>query len=185
MRAFADAYCARPAAEIIARAARVRLLALDADGVLTDGTLYIGRYGEAMKPFHSHDGKGVKMVIAAGIEVAIVTSRHSVALARRARELGIRHLIQNAQDKRSALAALCASLGLATAECAYVGDDIVDLGAVRTAGLGIAVASAHPYLAAACHWQTQRPGGHGAVREVCELLLAARECLQDLLEQHG
>lgn len=185
MRAFADAYCAPPSAEVIARAARVRLLALDVDGVLTDGTLYIGQYGEAVKPFHSHDGKGIKMVIACGIEVSIITGRRSVALARRARELGIRHVIQGAQDKRSALTALCARLGLATTECAYVGDDIPDLGAVRIAGLGVAVANAHPRVAAACHWQTERPGGHGAVREVCELVLAAHERLQDLLEQHG
>jgi 3-deoxy-D-manno-octulosonate 8-phosphate phosphatase (KDO 8-P phosphatase) len=185
MAAFADAYCARPGAEVIARAARVRLLALDVDGVLTDGTLYIGRYGEAMKPFHSHDGKGIKMVIACGIEVSVITGRRSVALARRTRELGIRHVIQGAQDKRSALTALCASLGFATTECAYVGDDIPDLGAVRIAGLGVAVANAHPHVAAACHWQTERPGGRGAVREVCELVLAAHERLQDLLEQHG
>lgn len=185
MTAFADAYCARPAAEVIARAAQVRLLALDVDGVLTDGTLYIGQRGETMKPFHSHDGKGINMVIACGLEVSMVTGRRSVALARRARELGIRHVIQGAQDKRSALIALCAKLGFATTECAYVGDDIVDLGAVRIAGLGVAVASAHPRVTAACHWQTQRPGGHGAVREVCELLLAARGRLQDLLEQDG
>lgn len=185
MAAFADAYCAPPGAGVIARAARVRLLALDVDGVLTDGTLYIGRYGETVKPFHSHDGKGIKMVIAGGIEVALVTGRCSVALARRARELGIRHVIQGAQDKRAALIGLCAQLRLTTTECAYVGDDIPDLGAVRLAGLGVAVASAHPRVAAACNWQTERSGGHGAVREVCELLLAARECLQDLLEQHG
>ncbi|MDN5848864.1 MAG: HAD hydrolase family protein [Nitrococcus sp.] len=185
MAAFVDAYCARPSAEVIARAARVRLLALDVDGVLTDGTLYIGRHGEAMKPFHSHDGKGIKMVIACGLEVAMVSARRSIALARRARDLGIRHVIQDAQDKRPALSALCAKLRLTTSECAYVGDDIVDLGAVRAAGLGVAVANAHPRVTAASHWQTQRRGGHGAVREVCELLLAARGCLQDLLEQHG
>lgn len=115
----------------------------------------------------------------------MVSARRSIALARRARDLGIRHVMQDAQDKRSALRALCAKLRLTTNECAYVGDDIVDLGAVRAAGLGVAVANAHPRVAAASHWQTQRPGGHGAVREVCELLLAARGCLQDLLEQYG
>lgn len=185
MSAFADAYCARPDAEVIARAARIRLLVLDVDGVLTDGTLYIGPHGEAMKPFHSHDGKGVAMVIACGIEVALLSARGFVAVARRARELGVRHVIQNTCDKRRALDALCQQLEIVASECAYVGDDIVDLGAVRTAGLGIAVADAHPRLAAACRWQTRRPGGRGAVREVCELLLAARGRLQDLLEQHG
>ncbi|EAR21867.1 KdsC family phosphatase [Nitrococcus mobilis] len=185
MAAFADAYCARPSAEVIARAARVRLLTLDVDGVLTDGTLYIGQHGEAIKPFHTHDGQGIKMAITSGIEVAMLSARCCATVARRARELGVRHVVQGAQDKRLALSALCEGLKLTTLECAYVGDDIVDLGAVRMAGLGIAVAGAHPRIATACHWQTHRRGGHGAVREVCELLLAARERLQDLLEQHG
>lgn len=185
MEAFANAYCERPAAEVIARAARIRLLALDVDGVLTDGTLFIGPGGESVKAFHSHDGKGINMLAAAGIEVAMVSARSSIALARRARELGVRHAIQGAQDKRSTLLSLCEWLGLTTIDCAYLGDDIVDLGAVRVAGLGIAVAGAHPHLAAACHWQTQRPGGRGAVREVCELLLASQGRLQVLLDQHG
>lgn len=185
MTAFADAYCARPGAEVIARAARVRLLVLDVDGVLTDGTLFIGRHGETMKPFHSHDGKGIDMVITSGIEVAMLSARGFAAVARRARELGVRHAIQGARNKHRALSALCEQLEIATSECAYVGDDIVDLGAVRAVGLGIAVADAHPRVAAACRWQTQRPGGRGAVREVCELLLAARGRLQELLEQHG
>lgn len=185
MAAFADAYCARPTADIIARAARVRLLVLDADGVLTDGTVYVGQHGETVKPFHIHDGQGIAMALACGIEVSVVTGRRSGALARGARELGIHHVAQGVRNKRSALSSLCEKLGLAASECAYVGDDIIDLGAVRSVGLGIAVADAHPRLTATCHWQTQRPGGRGAVREVCELLLAARERLQERLEQYA
>lgn len=185
MDAFADAYCERPTDAVVERAARVRLLVLDVDGVLTDGTLYIGATGEAFKPFHIHDGKGIAMLRAEGLRTAAITARQSQALARRAAELGIDPVRQNVRDKGRELIQLGAAVGIPAEETAYVGDDLVDLDPLAAVGLAVAVADAHPRVLRASHWQTRRPGGRGAVREVCELLLAARGRLQAALGPVG
>lgn len=182
---FRDAYCGEPDPPVVARAAGVRLLALDVDGVLTDGSVLTGAEGETLKRFHIHDGKGIAMLRTAGLGVAVLTARRSPAVRRRAEELGIDPVCQGVRDKAAALAELAAARGLAAAACAWVGDDLVDLGAARFAGLAVAVADAHPRLARECHWQTARPGGRGAVREVCELILAAQGRLQASLDAHG
>jgi len=153
----------------------VRLLVLDVDGVLTDGRLFYGPKGEQLKAFHVRDGYGIKRVAEAGITVAIISGRKSAAVARRARELGIRDVTQGAGDKLAALRTLAKARGLSLADCACVGDDTPDAPILEAAGLGIAVADAHPDALAAANLVTTRAGGHGAVREVCDWLMAARQ----------
>ncbi|MCS4504736.1 HAD-IIIA family hydrolase [Arhodomonas aquaeolei] len=181
MDAFEHAYCGTPPATVAGRAAHIGVLALDVDGVLTDGGVYIGDDGEPFKRFNIHDGKGIAMLRDAGIEVAIVTARRSGAVEARARELRIGHVHQGVRDKAAALADLAKGLGLAPQACAFVGDDLVDLAPMRAAGLAVAVANAHPAVCARAHWVTRRGGGDGAVREVCELLLGARGVLRPWL----
>ena len=159
---------------VLERARRIRLLALDVDGVLTDGRLYLSPAGEELKVFHVRDGSGLVAVQRAGIAVAIVSGRDSAAVTRRAVELGIRHVRQGVADKGMELDRLLAELAIDPAATACVGDDTPDLPMLRRAGLAIAVADAHPALAEAAHWTTAAPGGRGAVREVCDLLLSAR-----------
>ncbi len=160
--------------EVWERARGVRLLVLDVDGVLTDGRLYFGPQGEALKSFHVRDGHGLKMLMAAGLEVAILSGRRSDAAYHRARELGIRRFHEGLRDKVAVLAELCRELDLPLAAVAAVGDDLVDLAHLRRVGLAVAVADAVPEVLAAAHWVTRLPGGQGAVREVCDLLLKAQ-----------
>lgn len=153
---------------------RVQMLVLDVDGVLTDGRLYYGARGESLKVFHVRDGHGIKEVAAAGITVAIISGRKSAALARRARELGIRHVIQGATDKLASLTKLTKARSLSFDQCACVGDDTPDAPVLRVAGVAIAVADGHRDALAVADLVTSRPGGSGAVREVCDWLLDAR-----------
>ena len=153
---------------------RVRLLALDVDGVLTDGRLHYGPRGETTKVFHVRDGHGIKRVQEAGIEVAIISGRKSAAVAKRARDLGIRHVFQGVVDKLAVLQKLAKARGVALEHCACVGDDTPDAPILEAAGLGIAVADAHADALAAADLVTTRAGGLGAVREVCDWLLDAR-----------
>ena len=153
---------------------RVRLLVLDVDGVLTDGRLYYGARGEALKVFNVKDGHGIKQVAAAGITVAIISGRKSAIVARRARELGIRHVQQGVGDKLAALTRLAKSQSVPFEHCACVGDDTPDAPMLHAAGLAIAVADAHPDARAVADLLTTRPGGQGAVREVCDWLIDAR-----------
>jgi 3-deoxy-D-manno-octulosonate 8-phosphate phosphatase (KDO 8-P phosphatase) len=155
--------------------ARVRLLVLDVDGVLTDGSLWFGADGEVMKPFHVHDGLGIKQLLAAGIEVAIISGRRHPAVDARMRDLGVKRVMQGVDDKRAALASLLADTGIAAAEAACLVDDVPDLPLLQGVGLPAAVADAHPAALAAARHVTQRPGGRGAVREFCDWLLASRE----------
>lgn len=152
----------------------VKLLVLDVDGVLTDGRLFYGAKGEELKAFHVRDGHGIKEIMSAGIDVAIISGRKSEAVAQRARELGIRHVVQGAHDKLAALHKLARARKLALDYCACVGDDTPDVPVLEACGVGIAVADAHPDALAAADLVTQTRGGRGAVREVCDWLLAAR-----------
>jgi 3-deoxy-D-manno-octulosonate 8-phosphate phosphatase (KDO 8-P phosphatase) len=155
--------------------ASIRLLVLDVDGVMTDGRLYIGPDGEHEKCFHVRDGYGIRAVMAAGIEVAVLTGRRSLALQRRCEELGISHLHQGLEDKAAEFSRLTQRLGLSARECAYVGDDAPDVPVLKQVGLAVAVADAHPVARSEAHRRTRLPGGAGAVREVCDWLLSARE----------
>ena len=158
------------------RAGAIRLLALDADGVLTDGRIFIadasGR--EWATGFSVRDGYGVRAAIRAGIEVAVISGRDSYGLRLRLSELGIRRTSLRCSDKQAALANLLGELALKPDQAAFVGDDVVDLPAMRLAGLAVAVADAHTDVRDEADWVTSLPGGHGAVREVCDFLLAAR-----------
>lgn len=159
------------------RAATVRLLALDVDGVLTDGRIYYGNDGEELKAFNIKDGLGIKLLQSAGVEVAIITGRQSNIVARRARELGIDRVVQGREDKRDALLELCRERELQLQDCAYMGDDLPDLGAINSAGLGMTVADASAAVSRAADWRSSFNGGCGAVREACEYILSARGTL--------
>ena len=160
--------------DALARARAVRLAIFDVDGVMTDGTLYIGAQGEAFKAFNILDGHGVKMLQAAGVAAAILSGRTSEAVAHRARELSIAHVVQGAADKVAAFERLAGALGVAPSACAFVGDDLPDLEVMKRCGLAVAVAGAVDEVKAAAHYVTRAPGGRGAVREFCELVLRAR-----------
>lgn len=177
-------YFVPPEEPVWERARRIRLLVTDVDGVLTDGTVYVGAQGEALKAFHIHDGKGLRMLLDSGIGVAWLTARQSPALERRAQELGVVDVFQGNRDKGAALAKLCGDKGLESEAIAFVGDDLVDLPALAGAGLAVAVADAHPAVKHRAHWITTRPGGRGAVREVCELILAGQGRLDRVIDTH-
>ena len=161
-------------ADISERAARIKLAIFDVDGVLTDGRLWYAEDGHELKAFHVHDGLGLKRLRANGIEVAIITARISHLVAQRMAELGIVHVYQGQDDKRTCFDQLLHALKLEAAQCAYTGDDLPDLGVMCQAGLAIAVANAHPSVCERAHWTTRKVGGYGAVREVCDLLLDAQ-----------
>ena len=154
--------------------ARVRLLVLDVDGVLTDGRLYYGPRGEALKVFHVRDGLGLKQLAAAGVVLAVISGRRSGMTGRRCRELGIKHVVQGVEDKLTAFHRLRGRLGMSSDVCACVGDDLPDVPVMREVGIAFAVADAHPQARSAAHMVTRLPGGSGAVREVCDFLLEAR-----------
>lgn len=156
------------------RAARVRLVVFDVDGVFTDGRLYYGAKGEQLKTFHVRDGHGIKLLLRNGIDVAVISGRRSSAVTHRMRELKIRHVFQGQDDKLSVLQKLLQKLSLTWKQVACVGDDLVDLPPLKSAGLPIAVADAQAEILTAARYVTRARGGEGAVREVCDLLLAAR-----------
>lgn len=160
--------------EVLSRARPIRLLILDVDGVLTDGRLYFGPAGEALKVFHVRDGHGIKMAQQAGIEVAILSGRRSDAAFHRARDLGLSRYYEGLRDKVAVLEELLAALNLGSQEVAAVGDELVDLPLMAQVGLAVAVADAAPEVLTGAHWVTTLPGGRGAVREVCDLLLKAQ-----------
>jgi 3-deoxy-D-manno-octulosonate 8-phosphate phosphatase (KDO 8-P phosphatase) len=154
--------------------AKIRLLILDVDGVLTDGRLYFGSKGEALKVFHVRDGHGIKLLMAAGVHVAAVSGRRSAAAAARLRELKVPTVIQGCADKLAALKKLTRRLELDPLQCACIVDDTPDLPLMSAVGLAAAVADAHPIVRSAAHWVARAPGGRGAVRELCDAVLRAR-----------
>jgi len=161
-------------ADIRERAARVRLALFDVDGVLTDGRLSYTDDGREIKTFHVHDGLGLKRLMANGIEVGIITARMSHMVTERTAELGIAHVYQGQEDKLACYEQLIHALALTPEQTCYCGDDLPDLRVMNRVGLAIAVANAHGWVRERAHWRTQRSGGDGAVREVCDLLIAAQ-----------
>ncbi|MEC9483925.1 MAG: HAD hydrolase family protein [Halomonas sp.] len=157
--------------QLIDQARHVRLLVLDVDGVMTDGQLYFQADGQETKAFSTQDGQGIKLLQRSGVQVAIVTGRESPMVSRRAAALGIEHVIQGRDDKLEVLKTLLPRLGLTFEQVAYCGDDLPDLLCIRQAGLGISVPNAPTYIREQADWVTERPGGFGAVREVCDGLL--------------
>ncbi|MHC4248642.1 MAG: KdsC family phosphatase [Planctomycetota bacterium] len=156
-------------------AAAIRLLVLDCDGVLTDGRLLYGPGGEVYQRFSVYDGYAIELLKAAGVEVAILTGKTSSALMHRAQTLGIRKIVQGASDKAAAIKRLAEQSELALAEVAFVGDDLFDLGAVRLAAWSAAPANARPEVKAEVSYVCAARGGDGAVRELAEILLRARD----------
>lgn len=155
----------------------IRLIAFDVDGILTDGGLYLTDSGEEFKRFNSLDGHGLKMLKASGVELAIITGRTSRCVELRAKNLGITRLYQGVEDKWATMQALLAELNLAPEAAAYMGDDVVDLPVMRRMGFSITVPNAPQVVRDHAHYLTQREGGHGAVREACELILSAQGTL--------
>ncbi len=147
---------------------------LDVDGVLTDGRLYFSARGEALKTFHVHDGHGIKLLMASGVTVAAISGRRSAAVTARMRELDVPHVLQGCSDKVEAFVDLAASLDIDPLAGACIVDDTPDLPLMAAVGFAAAVADAHPLVRSAAHWVSTRPGGGGAVRELCDELLRAR-----------
>lgn len=159
---------------LLERAKPVKLAVFDVDGILTDGRLYFLEDGSEMKAFNTLDGQGFKMLIASGVIIAIITGRKSPMVERRAKALGVAHLVQGREDKRVVLEQLMAELGLSYEQVAYLGDDLPDLPAIRRVGLGMTVPNAAPFVRQHAHGITQARGGEGAAREFCELILQAQ-----------
>jgi 3-deoxy-D-manno-octulosonate 8-phosphate phosphatase (KDO 8-P phosphatase) len=153
----------------------IRLVAFDIDGVFTDGRFYLSNDGVESKAFSTQDGYGIRRLLDAGVAVAVISGRKSAAVEQRMLELGVRHVVQGCSDKIAAFDKITAELNITAAECAYVGDDIPDLPLLKKAGTSIAVANAVAELHRECDYVTQASGGFGAVREVCDMILATRQ----------
>ncbi|MEC9375851.1 MAG: HAD-IIIA family hydrolase [Pseudomonadota bacterium] len=160
-------------------ASGIRMLALDVDGVLTDGRLHFDSKGKESKIFHAHDGYGIRSIIKLGLQIALISGRESNAVRKRAGELGIEKVFQGVSRKDLILQRLINECGYEWKEVAYVGDDIPDAECLTLAGLGVAVADAHADIKLLANWQTTKGGGRGAVREVCDLLFDAQSTKKD------
>lgn len=166
------------------RATAIRVVIFDVDGVLTDGSLFIGDDGQEYKAFHSRDGHGMAMLQQTGVSLAVITGRQSQVVRLRMESLGIRHVYQGRRDKLPAYTELKERLGFDDRAFAYVGDDVVDLPIMSLVGLSIAVADAHPLVKTHAHWQTQKGGGRGAAREVCEFIMRSQGTLEPMLARY-
>ena len=169
------------AVDLLRRARGVRMLSCDVDGVLTDGKLYYADDGSEMKAFSALDGLGLKMLQQSGVVVAWITGSSAPAIAKRARDLSIAHVIMNADDKLTPWEKLRAELGFALDECAHIGDDLPDLPIIARCGLGATVPHAPESIKRRAHYVTRIDGGHGAVRELCEMILGAQGTLERTL----
>lgn len=170
--------------DILAKAAQIKLIIFDVDGVLTDGSLFIGDDGEEYKAFHSRDGHGMKMLRATGVEIGIITGRTSNVVRHRMESLGIHHVYQGQLEKLPAFQQLTSKLGIDPQQVAYVGDDVVDLPILTRVGLAVAVADAHPLVKRHAHWITPCGGGQGAARDICELIMEAQGTLDASLQHY-
>ncbi|MFM2341208.1 MAG: hypothetical protein RLZZ592_861 [Pseudomonadota bacterium] len=172
------------APELLLAAQGVRAAIFDVDGCLTDGRIYIGEHGESVKAFSTLDGHGIKLLARAGIEPVVITGRDTPAVRRRCADLGIVHAFHGIHDKLAAAERVLALLGLGWHELAVIGDDWPDLPLMVRCALACAPAQAHPEVRAAAHHVTAVPGGQGAAREFCDLLLCARGRYAELLAGH-
>ncbi len=172
------------AAALIEKAQKVRLLALDVDGVMTDGRLYFDQAGQEMKAFSTRDGMGIKAVQRCGIQVALITGRQSPMVSQRARELGIDLVFQGSDNKSQALQALLVATGLDAQQVCFAGDDWIDLPVLSQVGFSVAVADADPLVRSRVDWVTAEAGGMGAVRALCNLILAAQGQIDTLLQEY-
>ncbi len=171
-------------ADLLARAARIRLIGFDVDGTLTDGGLAFDSDGRETKRFHVQDGLGLVLLRHAGIEVALVSARRSEVTLARGRELKVARLHIGERSKLDCMRGIAAEMGIGMDEAAFMGDDLPDLAVMRAVGLAIAPANAHPWVLPAAHWATPQRGGDGAARDACDLLLHAQGQVDALLA-HG
>jgi 3-deoxy-D-manno-octulosonate 8-phosphate phosphatase (KDO 8-P phosphatase) len=170
--------------QVLERAAAIRLAIFDVDGVLTDGRLFFDHSGYEFKAFHARDGHGLKLLQRSGVETAVISGRTSRAVALRCDSLGIRHVYQGYEDKLAALEALKQTTGIELAQIAYVGDDVLDLPVMRRVHLAIAVQDAHFVVKRYAHWITETPGGLGAAREVCDLIMHAQGTFDEVIGRY-
>lgn len=168
-------------ADVFKRASMIRLACFDVDGTLTDGGLTYDHQGNELKTFHVHDGLGFKLLQAAGIDVALVTARRSAASEARARDLGV-EAYTHVPDKLACVRTLADTRGIGLDQVAFMGDDLADLTVLRAVGLAVAPANVHPWTAPHVHWTTRQPGGDGAARALCDLLLQAQDKVDGLLQ---
>lgn len=169
--------------DIQQRAAQIKLVIFDVDGVLTNGDLFIGDDGQEYKSFNSKDGHGMVMLQSTGVQIAIITGRTSEVVKIRMDGLGVQHIYQGQRDKRPAYDDLKQATGLTDQQIAYVGDDVVDLPVMIQVGFAVAVQDAHAMTKSHAHWTTPSGGGQGAARELCELIMDAQDTLQPTLEK--
>lgn len=170
--------------DILARAAQIKLLIFDVDGVLTDGRLIFGDDGQEYKAFHSRDGHGMKMLQRSGVEVGIITGRTSKVVDHRMANLGIQHVYQGKLEKLPAFEELISKLNLQPEQVAYMGDDVVDLPIMLRVGLAVATNDAHSLVSKHSHWQAPNNGGQGAARDLCELIMEAQGTLDDEMQNY-
>jgi len=170
--------------KILEKATKIKLLIFDVDGVLTDGSLFIGDDGQEYKAFNSKDGLGMKMLQQTGVKIAIITARSSNVVTQRMQNLGIKHVYQGQSEKLPAFEKILTELDLSNEQVAYIGDDVVDLPVMLKVGLSITVADAHHLVKDHAHWQTSNTGGRGAAREVCELIMQAQGSLDAQFNQY-
>ncbi|HIE33394.1 MAG TPA: HAD-IIIA family hydrolase [Thermodesulfobacteriaceae bacterium] len=169
--------------EVLKRARKVKLLLLDVDGILTEGRIIVDAEGREIKSFFVQDGMGIKLLQRSGVEVGILSSRNSRPVTHRARELGIELVFQGELEKGRLYQKILEDKGLTDAEVAYMGDDWVDIPVLKRVGLAITVPEAWPPVKEWVHYVTQRPGGRGAVREVCDLILKAHDKWEALWQE--
>lgn len=170
--------------DILDKAAKIKLVVFDVDGVLTDGRLIIGDDGQEYKAFYSKDGLGMKMLKQTGVELAVITARTSSVVLHRMHSLGIKHIYQGQLEKLPAFEQILHELGISAEQAAYVGDDVIDLPVMLKAGLAITVQDAHPLAKQHAHWQTPQCGGRGAARDVCELIMQAQNTLESQFQKY-
>lgn len=170
--------------DVMEKAKSIQVMIFDVDGVFTDGTLYLTDSSEEIKAFNSRDGHGIKMLRASGVELAIISARESRCVKLRAENLNISLLYQGEKNKLKAFESLVTKLGLDMSSCAYIGDDLIDLPVMACCGLSICVPSAPALVKKHAHYVTNSEGGHGAVREVCEMIMLAQGTLDDQLEKY-
>ena len=170
--------------DVMEKARNIQIVIFDVDGVLTDGTLYLTDSGEEIKAFNSRDGHGMKMLKASGVELAIITARDSHSVKLRAENLNISLLYQGDKNKLKVFESLIIKLGIDMSSCAYVGDDLIDLPVMTRCGLSICVPSSPVLVKKHAHYVTNSEGGHGAVREICELIMLAQGTLDAQLEKY-
>ena len=170
--------------DLLQRGKHIKLAIFDVDGVLTDGRLYFDPEGREMKVFDVKDGHGMVMLRHAGITAAILSARESAVVEKRMRDLGIEHVCMGRRDKLAAFQELLACTGISADETAFMGDDLVDLPVLARVGLAATVADAHAEVQSRVHWASRHPGGRGAARELCELVLRARGLWEAALGAH-